>query len=190
MRNRAMGGSRTWALIVAASLGAPAVSLAQIPGLYQLPKNDFVWNWGRGGAEGAGGGFEDFRGRRQRGRVPLRAHGPTEPFEPVHAERPARARKRASRSTGLHLRLVERDEPARSAASARVGSAFVRDAEGQGVHAGRKGRSRGQGQREDAARDRPAARARSTTKRIAAISRMTRLPAPRTSRSAEPSAPH
>ena len=55
-----MGGSRAWVLIIAASVAAPAASLAQIPGLYQLPKNDFVWNWGRGGTEGAGGGFEDF----------------------------------------------------------------------------------------------------------------------------------
>jgi hypothetical protein len=55
-----MGGSRAWALIIAASVGVSASSLAQIPGLYQLPKNDFVWNWGRGAAEGAGGGFEDF----------------------------------------------------------------------------------------------------------------------------------
>ena len=56
-----MGGSRALVLIVAAALGVPAASLAQIPGLYQLPKNDFVWNWGRGAVEGAGGGgFEDF----------------------------------------------------------------------------------------------------------------------------------
>jgi hypothetical protein len=55
-----MGGSRAWILIVAAAVAAPAISRAQLPGLYQLPKNDFTWNWGRGAVEGAGGGFEDF----------------------------------------------------------------------------------------------------------------------------------
>jgi hypothetical protein len=55
-----MGGSRAWVLIVAASVAAPFTSPAQVPGLYQLPKNDFTWNWGRGAVEGAGGGFEDF----------------------------------------------------------------------------------------------------------------------------------
>jgi hypothetical protein len=56
-----MGGPRIWGLIAAASIAAPAAALAQIPGLYQLPKNDFTWNWGRGAVEGAGGGgFEDF----------------------------------------------------------------------------------------------------------------------------------
>jgi hypothetical protein len=55
-----MAGSRALALVAAVSLGAPTLSFAQLPGFYQLPKNDFVWNWGRGAVEGAGGGFEDF----------------------------------------------------------------------------------------------------------------------------------
>jgi hypothetical protein len=55
-----MRGSRTWIVIVAAAIAAPVASLAQIPGLYQLPKGNFTWNWGRGATEGAGGGFEDF----------------------------------------------------------------------------------------------------------------------------------
>jgi hypothetical protein len=55
-----MGRSRAWALIVAVSVGAPAASVAQLPGMYTLPKGNFTWNWGRGAVEGAGGGFEDF----------------------------------------------------------------------------------------------------------------------------------
>jgi hypothetical protein len=55
-----MHGRRAWVLVGAAAVAGLAANAAHAQfGYYQLPTNDFVWNWGTASADKAVG-FEDF----------------------------------------------------------------------------------------------------------------------------------